>query len=112
MIVLKKSLDRRTVLRGMGAALALPLLDAMVPALSAASAASTAATPPMRLGFFYVPNGFYLPNIHPAGAGGKNFTLSPILGPMEPFRDQLVHISGLSNMIANAANGGAPHTRC
>lgn len=106
MVITKKGLGRRTVLRGMGATVALPLLDAMVPALSAA------AKPVMRLGFFYVPNGFYLPNIHPDGAGGKNFTLSPILAPMEPYRDQLVFISGLSNMIANAANGGAPHTRC
>ena len=103
-------MDRRTVLRGMGAALALPLLDSMVPALSAAS--KTAAKPAMRLGFFYVPNGFYLPNIHPKGKGGRDFELSPIHQPMEPFRDKLVVISGLSNVAANAANGGAPHPRC
>src|SRR5262245_16250870 len=107
MIIAKKSLDRRTVLRGMGAALALPMLDSMVPALSAAAVKK----PPMRLAFFYVPNGFYLPNFHPKGEG-KNFELSPILTPMEPFRDQLTVISGLSNLAANAANGGAPHTRC
>src|SRR6185436_18402409 len=66
----------------------------------------------MRLGFFYVPNGFYLPNFHPKGAGGKNFELTPILKPMEPLRDKLVVISGLSNLAANAANAGAPHPRC
>jgi hypothetical protein len=109
MVVTKKALSRRTVLRGMGAAVSLPLLDAMVPALSAGS---KTAGPAMRLAFLYVPNGFFLPNIHPEGAGGKNFALSPILKPMEPFRNQLVSITGLSNMIANAANGGAPHTRC
>ena len=110
MVITKRFLDRRTVLRGMGAALTLPLLDSMVPALSAAS--KTAAKPVMRLGFFYVPNGFYLPNFHPKGDGGRDFELSPILKPMEPFRDKLVVISGLSNMAANPANLGAPHTRC
>ena len=110
MVIAKKFLGRRTVLRGMGATLALPLLDAMVPALSAAS--KTAAKPAMRLGFFYVPNGFYLPNFHPKGDGGRDFELSPILKPMEPFRDKLVVISGLSNMAANPANLGAPHPRC
>jgi hypothetical protein len=90
----------------MGAALSLPILDAMVPALSAA-----AAKPVMRLGFLYVPNGFYLPHYHPTAAG-KDFELTPILKPMEPFRDQLVVVSGLTNIAANAANGGAPHTRC
>jgi hypothetical protein len=110
MIVMKRSLSRRTVLRGIGAAVSLPLLDAMVPALSAAS--RTAAKPVMRLGFLYVPNGFYLPNLHPKGAGGKDFELTPILKPLEPLRDKLVAITGLSNELANAANGGAPHTRC
>ena len=110
MMITKKFLDRRTVLQGMGAALALPMLDAMVPALSAAS--KTAAKPVMRLGFFYVPNGFYLPNFHPKGEGGRNFELSPILQPMEPLRDKLVVLSGLSNVAANGAADGAPHTRC
>ena len=66
----------------------------------------------MRLGFAYVPNGFYLPHFHPTGEGGRLFELTPILQPMEPFRDKMVVISGLSNQLANAANGGAPHTRC
>src|SRR2546423_5888529 len=79
----------------------------MVPALSAA----TATKPKMRLGFFYVPNGFYLPHFHPTTAG-KDFELTPILKPMEPLRDKLVVVSGLCNVAANAANGGAPHTRC
>src|SRR5262245_33069481 len=107
MVVTKKALGRRTVLRGMCAAISLPLLDSMVPALSAAS--NTAAKPVMRLGFLYVPNGFYLPHYHPAGTGGKDFELTPILRPMEPLRERMVVITGLSNQLANAANGGAPH---
>jgi hypothetical protein len=107
MMITKKALNRRTVLRGMGAALSLPILDAMVPALSAAAATK----PAMRLGFFYVPNGFYLPHIHPTTAG-KNFELTPILKPMEPLRDQLVVVSGVSNAAANASYGVPPHTRC
>src|SRR5260370_26563938 len=87
-----------------------PMLDAMVPALSAA--ANTWAKPVMRLAFYYVPNGFYLPNIHPKGPAGKGFELSPILQSMEPLRDKLVYISGLSNVAANDAAAGGPHPRC
>src|SRR5262249_43666877 len=54
----------------------------------------------------------YLPHYHPEGQGGKNFKLSPILKPLEPLRDKLVVFTGLSHELANAANGGAPHTRC
>ena len=66
MIITKMALPRRTFLRGMGAALALPMLDAMVPALAAQSAKPKAVP---RLGFYYVPNGTYLPNFHPVGVG-------------------------------------------
>src|SRR5688572_16068010 len=99
MIVTKKALSRRSVLRGIGATVSLPLLDAMVPALTAAS--RTPAKARMRFAFFYVPNGFYLPHFHPEGQGGTAFQLSPILKPMEPLRDQLVVVSGLSNTLAN-----------
>lgn len=110
MIVTKKSLDRRTILRGLGATVALPLLDAMVPALSAAT--QTAASPVPRLGFFYAPNGMFLPNFHPAGDGGKNFLLTPILQPMEAYRDQMVVLSGLSNYgVVSPNEGGGVHTR-
>ena len=68
MMIMKKYLDRRTVLRGMGATLALPLLDAMVPALSAAS--KTAAKPVMRLGFFYVPERLLSPELPSQGRRG------------------------------------------
>ena len=110
MIVTKKALDRRTILRGLGATVALPLLDAMVPALSAAT--QTAASPVPRLGFFYAPNGMFLPNFHPAGDGGKNFLLTPILQPMEAYRDQMVVLSGLSNYgVVSPNEGGGVHTR-
>ena len=85
MIVTKKHLTRRTVLRGLGATIALPFLNAMAPALTAA--ARTAAAPIPRMGFFYVPNGMFLPNFHPAGDGGRSFAFTPTLKPLEPFRD-------------------------
>lgn len=110
MIVTKKYLSRRTVLRGLGASIALPFLEAMVPALTAS--VKTAASPVPRLGFFYVPNGMYLPNFHPAGSGGTDFVLTPTLKPLEPFRDQIVVVSGLSNRSVVSSNeGGGVHTR-
>ena len=110
MIVTKQHLPRRTILRGLGATIALPFLDAMVPALTAS--AQTAANPVPRLGFFYVPNGMFLPNFHPQGNGGTNFTLSPTLTPLEPFRDQLVVLSGLSNSeLVSPHEGGGTHSR-
>ena len=74
MIITKMALPRRTFLRGMGAALALPLLDAMVPALSMLSKSAAAATATPRMAFFYAPNGTYLPNFHPT-AVGRTFEL-------------------------------------
>jgi hypothetical protein len=106
MIITKLSMPRRTFLRGVGAAIALPWLDAMRPALSAATVS------PQRLGFFYVPNGMYLPNFHPVGNGGTSFELTPVLTPLAPVREHVVVISGLSNMpvLANDQGGGV-HTR-
>jgi hypothetical protein len=106
MIITKMSMPRRTFLRGVGAVIALPWLDAMKPALSAATIA------PQRLGFFYVPNGMYLPNFHPAGSGGTTFELTPVLTPLASVREHVVVVSGLSNMpvLANDQGGGV-HTR-
>jgi hypothetical protein len=108
MIITKLSLPRRTFMQGVGASIALPFLDAMTPALSAA----TTAAGPQRLGFVYVPNGMYLPNFHPAGAGGPSYELTPILKPLEGLREHVVVVSGLSNMpvLANDQGGGV-HTR-
>ena len=88
MFVTKRSLSRRTFLRGAGATLALPFLDAMVPAL-------TAATPPRkRLGFVYVPNGIIVEQFVPAKEGA-DFEITTILKPLEAFKDQLVVISNM-----------------
>ena len=92
MIITKRSLPRRTFLRGMGVSLALPLLDAMVPALSAM--AKTAAAPVRRLGVIYVPNGMAMDSWTPRSAGA-DFELTPILQPLAPFRDRLLVFSGL-----------------
>ena len=109
MTISKMSLSRRTVLRGLGTTLALPLLDAMVPALSAM--AQTAASPKPRLGFIYVPNGVMLNYFIPKTAG-KDYELTPILKPLEAFRDQLTVISGTANAKADPLDqGSGPHSR-
>jgi hypothetical protein len=107
MIITKMALPRRTFLRGIGATLALPLLDAMVPALSAAT-----PKPAPRLAFFYAPNGTYLPNFFPKTVGTE-FELTPVLKPLEAVRDRIVIVGGLSNKGAeNLSEGGGVHTRC
>jgi Protein of unknown function (DUF1552) len=111
MIITGRSIPRRAFLQGVGTTIALPLLDAMVPALARA-ATNPASNPAMRLGFFYVPNGMFLPNFHPAGNGGTSFAFTPILQPLEPFRNQLTVISGLSNLgVVSPNEGGGVHTR-
>ena len=112
MIITKKAISRRTVLRGVGATVALPLLDCMVPALTAMS--KTAAAPTRRYGAFYIPNGFSV------GAGhwtptteGPDFELPFIQEPLEPFRDQLSVLSGLYLKTADArpGEGAGDHSR-
>jgi hypothetical protein len=87
--ITKKRLPRRTFLRGLSATVALPLLDAMSPALSAAIAA------PKRLGFVYFPNGAMMDKWIPA-ASGNGFAFTPTLAPLQPFRDQLTVIGNLA----------------
>ena len=114
-IITKRALPRRTFLRGAGVALGLPLLDAMVPALSAL--ADTPAAVASRLGFIYMPNGvaknssgidYWTPPTE-----GRNFQMSQILMPLERFRDRLLVVSGLDQNQAEAGNDGASgdHTR-
>ena len=115
MFITKRALPRRTFLRGVGATLALPLLDAMVPASTAL--AQTAANPVRRLGFVYLPNGvarnFTGINYWTPTGEGTGFELSPILSPLAPYRDRLVVISGLAQHQADAFDDGAngDHTR-
>ena len=94
MIITKKALPRRTVLRGLGATVALPFLDGMVPALTALG--KTAATPTPRLGVVYTPNGVVMDQWTPAVEGAA-FEFSPILQPLARFRDQMVILTGLTN---------------
>ena len=109
MIITKKALPRRTFLRGIGATMALPLLDAMVPAASAL--AQTAAGPARRLGFVYIPNGVIQDQWVPA-ATGRGFDFSPILSPLEPFRDQTLVLSGLAHRQADSfGDGNGDHPR-
>jgi len=104
MFIAKKAISRRTVLRGLGAAVALPLLDSMVPALSAM--AQTAAKPINRFGLMYVPNGMIMKNYLPA-AEGAGFEFTPTLGALAPFRDQLLVLSGLNSTPTPGRPGGA-----
>ena len=90
MIISKLALPRRTFLRGMGVTVALPLLDAMVPALVAQS--KTAVGAPFRFGAIYMPNGVFPDTWHPSEVG-SNFQFKPVMSPLEPFRDQLVTVS-------------------
>jgi len=94
MFITKKFIDRRTVLRGAGAMIALPLLDAMIPAATAL--ANTAAKPRVKLGFIYFPHGAIMEKWTPEKEGA-DFELTPILEPLKPFQKQLTIISGLGN---------------
>ncbi len=108
-IITKKHLPRRTFLRGMGVTLALPLLDSMVPALTAQT--KTAAKPLQRLGFVYIPHGAVMNQWTPATTG-TGFEFSPVLKPLEPFRDRVVVVSGLAHHQADSlGDGGADHAR-
>lgn len=93
MFITKKSLDRRTVLRGVGTAMALPLLDAMFPALT--PQAKAAAAPKTRFGVTYVPNGMIMQDFTPKQAGA-GFEFSPILKPIEAYKDQLLVVTNLT----------------
>jgi hypothetical protein len=108
MIVTRKHLRRRTFLKGMGAAVALPMLDAMTPAFAAAG---QAANRPLRLAFTYVPNGIAMPDWTPA-ATGTGFEFTRVLKPLERFREDLVVVSGLAQRNGNAlGDGPGDHAR-
>ena len=98
MFITKKHLPRRTFLRGMGVTLALPLLDSMIPARTLL--AQTAARPMPRLGFVYVPHGAIMAKWTPATVGA-GFEFTPILKPLEDYRDQLNIVTGLGHRAAD-----------
>ena len=93
MFLARKSLSRRTILRGAGAGVALPFLDAMVPAL--APSAKAAARSRLRFGVVYVPNGAIMQEFTPKMAGA-GFEFTPVLEPLEPFHDSLVVVTNLT----------------
>jgi hypothetical protein len=112
MFITKKHIPRRAVLKAAGVSLALPFLDAMVPAGTAL--AQTAAVPKLRTGFFYLPHGAIMGNTShgpsldkwtPSGAGAT-FTLSPILASLEPYKK---YVSSFGN-LQNAATAGSVHS--
>jgi hypothetical protein len=100
MFISKKHISRRAVLQGAGATIALPLLDAMVPAGTAL--AQTAAQPATRLGFVYFPHGAVMTHWTPAAAG-KDFAPSPILAPLAKYKSDMTVISGLRNRATDEA---------
>ena len=104
MFITRKHLSRRTVLRGAGASIALPLLDAMIPAGTAL--AQTAAAPHPRLGFVYFAHGAVQRFWQPVQTG-RDFEFSHILKPLEPLRSHVTVVSGLRNK--GAENSPAPH---
>jgi hypothetical protein len=103
MIITKMALPRRTFLRGLGVSLALPLLDAMVPAASAL--ARTAGRGVRRFGVVYVPNGIAMRSWTPT-TEGAGFEFTPILKPLEPFRDKLLVLSGMNNVQGGGSHAG------
>ena len=109
MTITRMALPRRTFLRGVGASLALPLLDAMVPA--ATVLAKTAARPTPRLGFVYIPNGVIQEQFVPATTGA-GFAFSPSLSPLASFRERLLVVSGLAHRQADSfGDGNGDHPR-
>src|SRR5439155_7544476 len=100
----RRHIPRRTFLRGAGTAIALPFLDAMVPAFAPAAATK----PPMRMAFIYVPNGIIMNHWTPA-TDGSNFEFPRILKALEPFREDLLVLTGLAHRTGEGTAGD--HTR-
>jgi hypothetical protein len=110
MFITKMALPRRTFLRGVGATIALPLLDSMRPAMTAL--AKTAATPVKRLGFIYTPNGATMSAWTPTAEGPELTEMSPTLSPLAAVRDQVVVPTGLSQKQAESfGDGNGEHSR-
>ncbi len=104
MVITKMALPRRTFLQGVGAVMAIPLLDAMMPAMSAAPKGVP------RIGFFQTPNGMSMKYWTPATTG-MNSEFSEPLKSLEPFRENVMVLSGLNHYCAGLGDGGGPHTR-
>ena len=110
MMIFKRSIPRRSFLRGAGAAIALPVLDAMFPALASMNETAKAAR---RFSIVYVPNGMNMKFWTP-GASGKSYELPQTLAPLTPYRDQMLVLTGMNNNAGDALPGegeSAPHER-
>jgi len=108
-MITQKALPRRTFLRGLGTAVALPFLDAMTPAMAATR---NAAKPPVRMAFVYVPNGIMMNGWNP-DYEGKLSTLPRILKPLEPFKDDITLLGNLTHNAGRALlDGAGDHGRC
>jgi hypothetical protein len=103
MIITKKSLSRRTLLRGAGVSIALPFLDAMLPAQTPIR--GSAAAPPSRFSFIYIPHGMIMDEFTPA-TDGKNFEITNILTPLAPFKERLTVVSGMEAAPAGGGSAG------
>jgi Protein of unknown function (DUF1552) len=101
----QQRIGRRTVLKGLGTAISLPLLDCMLPRAARGAIAGRPAAP-TRMAFLYVPNGIHMPDWTPA-ATGSDFELPASLRPLAPYKDQLLVLSGLAQDKARA-NGDGP----
>ncbi|MEJ0034703.1 MAG: DUF1552 domain-containing protein [Gammaproteobacteria bacterium] len=99
--MMRRLLDRRTVLRGLGTAVALPMMEAMLPAARAADSAAR----PKRLQVFYTPNGMIMQSFTPEKTG-RDYALSPTLAPLEPYRNDFAVITGLAHYNASALGDG------
>jgi hypothetical protein len=105
-----RRISRRTVLRGVGAAIGLPLLEVMWPAVARAATGST-GTPPLRMAFLYVPNGMHMPDWTPKTIG-TDFEITPTLQPLANYRSHMTVLSGLTLNGARAlGDGGGDHAR-
>jgi hypothetical protein len=110
MIVTRNSLPRRTFLRGLGATLALPLLDSMIPAFTPARVLAASRVP--RFGVVYFPNGLVMSKWTPTQVG-TSFDLPPVLVPLAPFRDRILVLSGLNHepAVSLPGEGSGDHVR-
>jgi Protein of unknown function (DUF1552) len=99
--ITRKTLSRRTVLRGLGTAIALPLMEAMLPTTGAAAPSQR----PKRLQVFYTPNGMIMQSFTPEKAG-RDYAMTPTLAPLEPFRNRFTVVTGLAHYQASALGDG------
>jgi hypothetical protein len=108
--ITKKHLNRRTLLRGLGASLALPILDSMVPALAETGGAISKS--PVRMAFVYTPNGIIPAAWTPSGEGLRDWEFKRTMKPLEPFREQINVITGLAQINGRAlGDGPGDHAR-